>query len=74
MSPFQCRAPLAFAVMGAYRNPWPRAEHREGLSYSSGADKTFSVVTRECEVRLPKVLPFRRDRQAAERAKRNKKQ
>ena len=28
----------------------------------SGADKTSSVVTREeCEVKLPAVLPFRRD-------------
>lgn len=33
--------------MGAYHDPWPCAEHQEGLSYSSGADKTFSVVTRE---------------------------
>lgn len=47
MSLFQCRAPLAFAVMGAYHDRWPCAEHQEGLSYSSGADKTFSVVTRE---------------------------
>lgn len=41
------QGPQASAATGACCDPWLCAEHSKGLAYSSGDDKTFSIVTRE---------------------------